>query len=388
MGILNNTVGKGFEAVGLGSLNSKKVSKPSYIGGDFPGGFKIVEIINGREATFDQIVLAGTFAPKQPFNYGGSQQIVKEYYPGSTEPTVQVLGPREKNTKINGTLKTKFFNVMENVDMRKAAQEYQELIDAMRLRGNLVKITIGEWRRYGFIEAVDFNLKTLTEIDYEIDFSIVGFNPPTNYKFVGRSDDDLIAPNKEITEAAAAMAAKGKDFPAEMPQSVADLMTGAIDSVAGAVGNVTNFVTGIVDDAEQISKAANRAVGLISYARATISSTSRRIGMVSNSISGLGASFTSQSDKTKATIKNAKHIASVQRDFRSLSLLLASLRARFAALSATIPMYRHLVKDGDTLQSLSIKYFNSSDKWKKIYDHNKLTSTELVRGAILEIPRP
>jgi hypothetical protein len=28
----------------------------------------------------------------------------------------------------------------------------------MRLRGNMVKITLGEWRRYGFIEECTFKM--------------------------------------------------------------------------------------------------------------------------------------------------------------------------------------------------------------------------------------
>lgn len=387
MGVLNNSVGKGLEAVGLGSVTSRKVRRPSYVGSDFPNGMVITEIIDGRPAEADKIVLAGVFAPHQPFEFGGEQRLTAEYYPGAPEPTVHVLGPKEDETKIRGRLKSKFFKDAEGVDMRLAATEYQELIDAMRIRGNLVRITMGEWRRYGFLKRGFFRLKTLADIDYEIDFFIVGFNPPSNYNITDRANDDVVGPNKELTNAAASQLDDARTFPDEMPQTVSEYLTTQISGVATAINSVTGFVTGIVDDAEQMVASANRAVGLIRYARATISQTARRIGAISNDVSNLGSAFTTEAGKTTATIKNLSHLNKVRGNFGSLAAMLASLQAQFASIAASVPLMRHLVREGDTLQKLSIKYYNTPDNWKKIYDHNKLLSTELTRGAILEIPR-
>jgi nucleoid-associated protein YgaU len=71
----------------------------------------------------------------------------------------------------------------------------------------------------------------------------------------------------------------------------------------------------------------------------------------------------------------------------SLSVLLARLQKQFEAIARTTPLARHRVKDGETLQRISIKFYNTADNWKKIYDHNKLTSTQLTVGTVLEIPR-
>jgi nucleoid-associated protein YgaU len=142
-----------------------------------------------------------------------------------------------------------------------------------------------------------------------------------------------------------------------------------------------------LQDVENLNASANRAIGLIKNARATISRTGRSIGALQLSASSLGSGISKQSFKTAAAITNANHINSILASFIDLTALLATLQARYKALSATVPQKRHLVKSGDTLQKLAILYYNSADSWKAIYDHNRLTSTDLTVGSVLEIPK-
>lgn len=385
MGLL--TGGTSTKDVGgiLGLGRNKGVAKPAGQNQDFPDGMILVEIVNGVPQKSDQVQLAGRFAPHIPLEFGGTQALSKEYYPGNSEPTVQVLGSREKNTIIKGHLKTNKFKGDQK--LRQAAIEYERLIDAMRLRGHLVKATLGdEWKRYGFIEGVTFRLNTLQDIEYEIDFFVVGFNPPTLDKTTG-NDGNVKTPNKDVTNAAAQALLNAKNYPTEMPQSLQDQLNDLVNAVAEKINLVTNFVNGITSDVEGVLNSANRALGLIKNARAFISKTNRQIGAISHNASTLGASFTNEWQKTTATIKSVAHMHNTKKDFSSLAALLASLQERFAAMAKTIPMVRHLVKNGDTLQRLAIKYYQNADLWKAIYDHNKLTSTTLVVGSVLEIPK-
>lgn len=388
MGIL--TGGQSVKNAGgiLGLGANKGVSDPVSYPEDFPNGLILTEIVNGSERTADQVQLVGRFLPHIPFEFGGSQALAKEYYPGNSEPTVQVLGSREDNITLKGVFKTNKFKPGASGDdsLREAAIEYQELVDAMRLRGNLVRLTLGDFKRYGFLERVRFRLNTKQFIEYEIEFFVVGFNPPTLDKTT-RGDGSVIAPNKEVTNAAATALANAKNFPEEMPQSLVDRLNSLVNDVAEKINLVTNFVSGISSDVNAVVSSANRAIGLIKNARSFISKTKRDVGAISNSISTLGSSFTNEADKTAATLQNVSHLHTIQRDYSSLAVLLAGLQARFQALSQTIPMVRHLVKNGDTLQNLAQKYYQNSELWKSIYDHNKLTSTTLVVGSVLEIPK-
>jgi uncharacterized protein YoxC len=172
-----------------------------------------------------------------------------------------------------------------------------------------------------------------------------------------------------------------------MNQGISDFLTTQISSVASAIAIVTGFVDGVLDDADKLNASVNRAIGLIKNARSTIARTIRRVGALSNSVSSMGASFSSEWQKTTATIQSVNHTQEMKRQMFSLLAFLAVLQAHFEFLSKSVPMFRHLVKSGDTLQNISIKYYHSPDHWKDIYDHNKLSSTNLTVGSILEIPK-
>lgn len=382
MGVLNSTL----NTLTGGLLGgSQSVNPPSFVQDDFVGGFVITEIVDGKEDVDGAVRLDGPFTPHRPFRFGGEQKLVKNYYAGSKEPTVQVLGPRESDTTITGRLKSKRF---KDERLRTAARAYQELLDNMRLRGNLVKITWGdEWTRYAFVEKVEFELETLAEINYSVQFSVVGFDKPTNCKFVDDGASNIEKPNQDLKNLIDQALADITNIPTSMPQSLADQIAGWISDVAGVMATVTGFVDGILADPNNLLRSANRALGLIKYARAYVSSRARLLGNISLAISNLGSSFSDEAQKTAATVKNIDAIYRNKQTFVTFQQYLVALQAQFAALARTVPLMRHLVVDGDNLQRLAIKYYNNADLWKKIYDHNKLRTTDLEVGKVLEIPR-
>ena len=368
----------------LGIGTKRSPVNPKRMPDDFNDGLIIVEMVNGVEKKADQIILNGRFAPHIPFEFGGTQTLTKEFYPGNSEPSVQVLGSREKDTIVKGRFKTNKFS-SETSELRQAAEEYQKLLDAMRLRGNLIRVTLGKWIRYGFLEETTFRLNTTQDIEYELKLFIVGFNPPTFDKST-KSDGNVNGPNKAVTSAAASMLSQAT-APSTMRPTLASDITGMVSNVSEKVNLVTNFVGGTVESGQSTIGAANRAIGLIKNARSTISNTKRNLGALgfSNSIGTEGSS--NPASNKVADLKNANYINSVQRTFSSLAALLAQLQATFTKLAASVPQFRHLVRQGDTLQKISIKYYQNADNWNRIYEHNKLRSTTLVVGTVLEIPK-
>jgi hypothetical protein len=386
MGLLDTAVNKSLGKLGLSSILERNVDgKPR--GPDFSEGFICTEYINGKaqsEGNGFGFTLLGSFMPHVPFTFGGTQEIKKDYYAGNSEPVVQVLGPRESNITIRGHFKTKRFR---DQDMLAAAQEYQEQCDSVRLRGNLLFLQMGEWHRWGYLEEVKFELNRLHDISYELTFSIVGFNPPTNCKIITEQDDDIIRANKDVIASAQAELALMNNIPDTMPRTLEEFLNDQISLVAEAVNLVTDFIDGIVSDVESVTRAANRALGLIKNAQTVISKTGRRIGAISLDVATLGAGFSNAADQTTATFNNTKHFKQIATSFASFQTMLADLRKKYAALVQTVPLKRHLVSEGDTLQRLAIKYYNDADMWKKIYDHNKLQTADLSAIKVLEIPR-
>lgn len=362
---------------------------PNFVGHDFPEGLVLTEYINGAPVEETKIALKGTFGPHGELEFGGTQEVVSTTYPGSKVKSIQVMGPSENDIPIKGRLKTKFMRgnaQMSNYRTRLLAEKMQEDLDAMRERGNLVQLQLGEFTRWGIIKEGKFMMRTRAEIGYEITFFVQSKDFPDIGRFTPRPNDDVEGPNFEITTAAEEFVDEDLDFPEEMPKTTAEQITDMVNDVALAVKEVTDFVDATLTNGEQIEASIERAIGLIKYARTTIAISKRRLGKLSNSPNALASSIIS-SAQAIGVIEGIVHINTTRSHFTSMSSFLAGLQAKFAALRSTIPLFRHKVVDGDTLQKLAVKFYNNADNWTKIYDHNKLTSTELVRGAILEIPR-
>jgi uncharacterized protein YoxC len=377
-----------------------KVSKtPVLLPPDFKEGFQITEIIAGKEGT--TLALVGDMLPMVPFKFGGEQKIVKDYYPGNAEPVVQVLGARETSVTITGRLKAKRYTDPKFIQVPDSVQRE---LDAIRLRGNLVKITLGEWKRFGFLEKTEFELRQLSRIGYELTFSIIGFNIPTNCKIL---DDTLDVPfnyNSDLIAAAAAFQAQYSTLPKGFPGGLADFFNGLISDVAKYTNIVTNFVSTAIKTAQDLVNSVNRAIGLILNAKAAINRFALAIRGIQLSISQIGTttnSLTARSFTTAALISqssqnaslvvsaynNSKFILQARSDSNNLLSLLASLQKQISAFQTTQPMARYPVKRNDTLQKIAFKYYNNSDNWKLIYDHNKLTSTDISGIGVLEIPK-
>lgn len=342
-------------------------------GHDFPDGFAIEEILETGEIG-ENIRLFGNMMPQIPFTFGGSQRMKKDYYPGYSEPVVQVLGSEEDDLVINGEFKDKSYKR----DLKGVSSDIQQLIDGMRIRGNVVRVAMGEFERYGIILKTKFDMDKLSKIKYTITFSIIGFNAPTNARFLQQTREVPFNINRDLIQQAQDFQELNDNIPDDIPRSIADQLNSLTSAVAGAVATVTNFVDGIVSTAQDIQKSVTRAKGLIKYAQNKV-----------RSYKELAGSFQPFNDQQALTgkYKSAKFYSSAISGASSLTAILEKLKAQVSNITPTVPLSRHLVVSGDNLQKISLKFYGTADNWKKIYDYNNLGTTELVIGSLLEIPR-
>ena len=144
---------------------------------------------------------------------------------------------------------------------------------------------------------------------------------------------------------------------------------------------MTDFIDSVVSQVEDISAVLERAAGLVRHAQGEIIRFQRRLGKISYSLQSLTGIPIGSRYLVNASIANA------QASGNDLGSFLAQLRDRFAQLSATTPLARYRIKDGDTLQRIANKFYANPQEWERIHDHNSLTTTELENGIVLEIPR-
>lgn len=343
---------------------------------DFKTGLEILEYINGKPA--EKITLAGNLMPVVPFSYGGNLRKTKTYYAGNAEPSVQILGTEEKDVKIKGMFKDKRY---QDPTFRGVAYEISKRIDALRLRGNLVRISLGEhWVRYGYLDESHFDLETLARISYELTFTIVSFTEPTKTYIVGDAKKVPVEINQELIAAAEAFQATYSSIPSEIPTSLSTELNGIVSDVASVIGKVTSYIDDVLSTVEDVQQALNKAKSLVQYAIDKVQQYRRRIGNIVMSAENFG-------NPIPTRYANATFLYGMSHETTSLSAYLAQLKERLAALTATLPLARHLVQDGDTLHTLAAKYYNDAKLWELIYKHNNLSSSILTAGTVLEIPR-
>lgn len=351
-------------------------------GPDFPDGFRVVEIIDGHESPESEIRLTGNMLPTTPFEWGGEQRLTKEYYPGNPEPAVQVLGAKEGDVTIHGRFKDK---KLKDPALYGVAYKLADYMDKLRRRGNLCKFSLGPWVRYGFIEKSDFKLDKLASVEYSLQLFIVGFHPPINGKLVARNKEIPLSTNKDLINAVSNFAATYQPKLPTMPNGIAGVLNSAVGDVAKACNLVTNFVDGYVTAAEDVQKSVNRALGLIKNARSAISIFRRRLGNIQTGFNSLSNDVKAATNFS-SVFTNQQHIIGSMSASASLAAMLAAMQKQFEAIAKTTPQARYKVIDGDTLQKVSLKFYKTADHWNLIYDHNRLTSTVLTKGMMLEIP--
>lgn len=347
---------------------------PVLEGDDFPEGFTIQEILsNGQEG--ESVVLIGNLMPHIPLKFGGKQRFKKDYYSGYSEPTMQVFGPEENDITINGEFKDKKFS---DRSFKGVSTELQQQLDAMRIRGNVVRFRLGEMERYALISDSSFEMERLGKVKYSITFAVIGFNAPKNAVFLQRTKEYPFAINTALIAKAADFESMRSSIPSSVPLSIADALNNIISNVASVIASVTGFIDSVINSVQDIRKSIERAKGLVKHVQNKIRGYKKIVG---------GFSPFDSSQALTGRYENAKFYTAMGSALSGLSAMLNALRLQFASLANNLPLGRHLVKDGDNLQKISLKFYGTADHWKKIYDYNNLVSTQLELGKLLEIPR-
>lgn len=352
-------------------------------GRDFPKGFEITEYVQGVASP--TIYLSGNMMPMIPFEWGVEQRLVKEYYPGNPEAAVQVLGPKLGSYPIKGRFKDKRYR---DPTWYGVAYQMTKELDEVAKRGNVCKFALnglsGSWIRYGFLERNHWKMEKLGWIDYDIELFLVSETQPRNNYFASDSKDSPSTVNAQLLAQVAAFQQLNPVI--TLPRSLADLMNGLISDVATQVNKVTGFVGTVIGTVEGIEGAAVRAVGLVMNAQTTLASFQRRIGAIGTGFSKLSSQAPGTAAQAVETYKNLSYINEVATAAIALAKILLQLKAQINAIVQTLPMARYKVTANDTLQTIAVKFYGTMDNWDKILAHNKLKSTSLIVGSVLEIP--
>lgn len=352
---------------------ARQIERP-YVASDFPGGFRFTEIVEDQEPR--QVILVGNQMPHAPFGFGGEQRLIRQQYPGNPEPSIQVLGPREREITMRGRFHEK---KVQDRSLRGQSYNLVGLIENIRFAGNLLEIVLGEWRRFGYLRETDFDLSTVNDIEYELTFEIIGSRRPRNFFLIERDRELPFDVNQDLLDRLQEEQLLAQTKPLDMTFSIFERFTQLFTQlVSGPVSSVVNFVESAFRVREDIDDSVTRALGLITVARTRLRRFSRSLG---------AQPYFQPNSSVQEEMTTSSFLAERQSGQAEIMDLMANLEEKVRGLRVSVPERRYIVKDGDTLQKIALKFYNDATQWTRIFDHNELTTSQLESGSVLEIPR-
>jgi hypothetical protein len=385
MGLLDVPVGIDTLNVLTDPLGRRPKRRPD----DFTEGFIIREILPGNKARQSkgvEIVLKGNRMPVVPFSWGGTQQAVKEFYPGNPEANIQVLGPRENDLTITGRFHAKKFRNSESlpipnptqqtsgVDLYTLPYSIMEEIDALRRRGSLVQLILGDWQRFGLISDAKWDMRKKGDIGYSITFLIMSLTSPAIYAPVLDDNINIPVSEKNVLAASAttlANNASSTSIPTTVNLSIGQLFTTAVSSAFEAVNAFVGFFENFIALGEDLVAQRNRILGSIKNVRQTVRRNQYRLARIKASDLG--------SIKNFEKFRTFSKISTAVSDMNTIQVSMRDFEDKFRKIAETAPALRHRVRQGETLQTLAVKYYANADLWNKIATHNRLSDVPGVQ---------
>ena len=170
--------------------------------------------------------------------------------------------------------------------------------------------------------------------------------------------------------------------PPVITKNLADRIKDLVSDVAENVNVVSDFVENVVEEGEELRQAVIRVYGLIDNTKRDLARYVDQVG----TIDPFGGRFLETPNGVSNAYKNANFIIDTGLESALISAKLDQLRSQISFEFDNDPLRRHLIKEGETLQSIAIEYYSDALQWETIYNHNDLKSTDLIVGNILEIP--
>ena len=124
------------------------------------------------------LTLTGRALPYRPLSLSGTMRAEVTYYPGSPEPTVQMLGSTEEETTITGMWKDRFitldsgFATLGNVPLPDA-KSVVDAMDDMRRKGQLIEIAWDEIVRQGYISQFEQIWDSRRDVSWSVTFRCI-----------------------------------------------------------------------------------------------------------------------------------------------------------------------------------------------------------------------
>lgn len=330
-----------------------------------------------RESTGDEVVLEGADIPRPPQQRGATVNKTVTRYAGG-EVSVQVHALELEPIELEGDLNDQWFETEGH------AKRMRQAMEAMTAAADVVRFEYGDERLWGLFEA-SFGVVTQEHAEFRVTFEPYWREPPeflTFFDYVPPPLDNNAAIAAQLDQLAADLDPAGPTL-SNMLDDMVD--TSALDAVVLHVlsaqskhSQIATLLDGVVDYVDVGNGIAQQVV---SSGRGSARALRRAVKRIRKK------SPTTYTKAGSATLRVGRFFDDVERRATVAQRDIVALIRRFLQIYSPVTRRTHVVRTGDTLQSLALRYYSAPEAWARIADANDLETAEITVGQTLFIPR-
>lgn len=389
-----------------------------------PASYLTIENLDGSS---DILTLTSRALPYRPVTFAGSQRVEFTWYPGSPVATTQMLGPEEQAITLQGFWKDRFLfgeggSSPANYEASPigTVRELTKVVDGMRRRGQLYRLTWDEIVRDGHITSFTQTWHNGRDCEWELEFTPISQGDqqtPVSFKNLPDVADYTKQTEDATNDARGALrinvgptavdaTSLAQLVLAENPTTntlrvtigTTEVPISLSRAAAGAISDLDDFLLGaqnaVYDTAVQV---ADAVVAGPEAARNLVALAFRHIGQAQTAYGALtdrawtGVFGTGANDPDDISIGSQVAMRAYQsrlyqsiRDFafqqgtqarEILDTLNPELAAAFVAPTNM------------DLRDVSTQFYGSPDDWRILLIYNRFTTSKLTAGQLVWVPQ-
>jgi len=362
--------------------------------------------LTGEEHTLE---LFGRALPYQGLAFEGSMRAEFTWYPGCPQATVQVLGPEEGATSIDGMWKDRFIknetdpindpytgvNIpavpVDNVQGRALydgnyIRDVSSLVSAMdgfRRRGQLVKVTWDAITRVGLLTKFRHKWIRREDVEWECEFTWMSqgedpvpitFGQTNSISDLANAIADAVAALVEAVQAVFALV-----------DSVMNMINNAIDMIVEAVASIAALVQQAIGLVMLPFEIANKLVAAYDTVAKACTDIADAVTSLPSQVMNAAVDLAGASEPDALVVEQYKREVKVQ----AKNTQVEAVMAKHEVLSHTDQQPAVSVvqaRQDEDLRTVSTRQFRTQNEWRRLKRYNRLRSSRLTGGRKLLVP--
>ena len=361
--------------------------------------------IEQKTGSRTKVILSGRMQPKAPLADQRTQRLVKAWYPGTNNPSIQILGSDYGSVELEGVWDEAYIDDIQiaidgayfvGLDLPSIVA----IFDSLRSDGIEVSFTWEGLKFDGIIKEFEANWHHSKRVEWRltIERTSVDWGDFDEYiEDMPASPEDTLAKLKSRFEKAiqkwGSALEQASDIEARYIKKPLATLTAGIMEVSDLLNKTVDFVT----ESAKIAKSAiialeNVKVGLddlvydlkaIPYEYRSVANEAK---VLAEPLSAELALEGSPSEVVENNVKAAQVKNALVADIIDMIAIINDVRYSFMTLVEPELLDVYVVKQEDTLESISNHYYGTPDYAYILQEYNKLDSTILRQGTVLLIP--